>query len=125
MIAEGSAKLASVPSGGGGGGAAAPTASGGAAPAAAAVEEKEEEKEVRARDALIPITTFSRSRILTGLPNYRSPTRIWALVSSTKQMFITNEPENKKKWNLRRFRGMSCLRLEEMLRNLSLFLDWR
>lgn len=48
LIAEGSSKLASVPSGGGGGGgAAAPTASGGAAPAAAAVEEKEEEKEVR------------------------------------------------------------------------------
>ncbi|KAF5383733.1 hypothetical protein D9615_003525 [Tricholomella constricta] len=40
LIAEGSSKLASVPSGGGGGAAAAPT--GGAAPAAA--EEKKEEK---------------------------------------------------------------------------------
>lgn len=97
LITEGSSKLASVPSGGGGGGAAAPTASGGAAPAAAAVEEKEEEKEVRARDALIPITTFSRSRILTSLPNYRSPTRIWASVSSTKRMFFTNESKSKKK----------------------------
>ncbi|KAJ7077848.1 60s acidic ribosomal protein-domain-containing protein [Mycena belliarum] len=43
LIAEGSGKLASVPSGGGGGGSAA--AAGGAAPAAAAVEEKKEEKE--------------------------------------------------------------------------------
>ncbi|KAJ7126565.1 ribosomal protein 60S [Mycena crocata] len=43
LIAEGSGKLASVPSGGGGGGAAA--SSGGAAPAAAAAEEKKEEKE--------------------------------------------------------------------------------
>jgi len=43
LIAAGSSKLASVPSGGGGGGAAA--ASGGAAPAAAAEEKKEEKKE--------------------------------------------------------------------------------
>jgi len=43
LIAEGSSKLASVPSGGGGGGAVA--ASGGSAPAAAAAEEKKEEKE--------------------------------------------------------------------------------
>jgi len=42
LIAAGSSKLASVPSGGGGGGAA---ASGGAAPAAAAEEKKEEKKE--------------------------------------------------------------------------------
>ncbi|KAJ6621380.1 60s acidic ribosomal protein-domain-containing protein [Mycena sp. CBHHK59/15] len=42
LIAEGSSKLASVPSGGGGGGAA-PAAGG--APAAAAAEEKKEEKE--------------------------------------------------------------------------------
>ncbi|KAJ6581398.1 60s acidic ribosomal protein-domain-containing protein [Mycena capillaripes] len=44
LIAEGSSKLASVPSGGGGGGGAAASA-GGAAPAAAAAEEKKEEKE--------------------------------------------------------------------------------
>ncbi|KAJ7224360.1 ribosomal protein 60S [Mycena pura] len=43
LIAEGSNKLASVPSGGGGGGGAA--AAGGSAPAAAAAEEKKEEKE--------------------------------------------------------------------------------
>ncbi|KAJ7355369.1 ribosomal protein 60S [Mycena albidolilacea] len=43
LIAEGSSKLASVPSGGGGGGSA--PAAGGAAPAAAAAEEKKEEKE--------------------------------------------------------------------------------
>jgi len=41
LIAEGSSKLASVPSGGAG---AAPAAAGGAAPAAAAEEKKEEEK---------------------------------------------------------------------------------
>ncbi|KAF8217371.1 hypothetical protein K438DRAFT_1797140 [Mycena galopus ATCC 62051] len=43
LIAEGSSKLASVPSGGGGGGSA--PAAGGSAPAAAAAEEKKEEKE--------------------------------------------------------------------------------
>jgi large subunit ribosomal protein LP2 len=43
LIAEGSSKLASVPSGGGGGGAA--PAAGGAAPAAAAEEKKEEKVE--------------------------------------------------------------------------------
>ncbi|KAK0432870.1 ribosomal protein 60S [Armillaria solidipes] len=43
LIAEGSSKLASVPSGGAGGAAAPAAASGGAAPAAA--EEKKEEKE--------------------------------------------------------------------------------
>ncbi|TFK71645.1 ribosomal protein 60S [Pluteus cervinus] len=47
LIAEGSAKLASVPSGGGGGGGGAAAPAAGGAPAAAAVEEekKEEEKE--------------------------------------------------------------------------------
>ncbi|KAF2831169.1 ribosomal protein 60S [Ophiobolus disseminans] len=47
LISEGSAKLASVPSGGSGGGAAASggAAAGGAADAAPAEEEKEEEKE--------------------------------------------------------------------------------
>lgn len=53
LIAEGSAKLSSVPSGGGGGGGAAP--SGGAAPAAAAaevVEEKKEEAKVSSRKLL-------------------------------------------------------------------------
>ncbi|KAI4237187.1 MAG: hypothetical protein L6R40_005965 [Gallowayella cf. fulva] len=48
LIAEGSQKLASVPSGGGGGGAAAPAAGGAAGGEAAAEEkppEKEEEKE--------------------------------------------------------------------------------
>jgi hypothetical protein len=44
LIAEGSTKLASVPSGGAGGGGAAPAA-GGAAAGGAAAEEKEEEKE--------------------------------------------------------------------------------
>ncbi|KAK0751617.1 60s acidic ribosomal protein-domain-containing protein [Schizothecium vesticola] len=45
LIAEGSAKLASVPSGGGGGAAAPGAAAGGAAPEAAKEEAKEEEKE--------------------------------------------------------------------------------
>lgn len=100
LIAEGSSKLASVPSGGSGGAAAAPAASGGAAPVVAAVEEKEEEKEVRTHDIIIFITIFiSSSRILTGLPKYRSPTRIWASVSSNKP-FLTNEFESKKNRNL-------------------------
>eukprot|EP00976_Prorocentrum_cordatum_P106586 1194483-Prorocentrum_minimum.AAC.5 len=48
LIAEGTKKLASVPSGGGGGGGAAPAAGGGAAAAAKAPEpEPEEEEEVR------------------------------------------------------------------------------
>ena len=45
LIAAGSKKLASVPSGGGGGGGGAAAAGGAAAPAAAKVEEKEEEEE--------------------------------------------------------------------------------
>ncbi|KLU83471.1 hypothetical protein MAPG_02531 [Magnaporthiopsis poae ATCC 64411] len=45
LIAEGSSKLASVPSGGGGGGAAAGGGGGGAAAEAPKEEEKEEEKE--------------------------------------------------------------------------------
>lgn len=45
LISEGSAKLASVPSGGGGGAAAAGGAAAGGAAEAAPVEEKEEEKE--------------------------------------------------------------------------------
>ncbi|KAL8413850.1 hypothetical protein RB594_005186 [Gaeumannomyces avenae] len=45
LIAEGSSKLASVPSGGGGGGAAAAGGGGGAAAEAPKEEEKEEEKE--------------------------------------------------------------------------------
>ncbi|KII87439.1 hypothetical protein PLICRDRAFT_177187 [Plicaturopsis crispa FD-325 SS-3] len=45
LIAEGSSKLASVPSGGGGGGGGAAAASAGGAAAAPAAEEKKEEKE--------------------------------------------------------------------------------
>ena len=45
LIAEGSSKLASVPSGGGGGGAPAAAASGGGGGAAPAEEKKEEKKE--------------------------------------------------------------------------------
>jgi len=49
LIAEGSSKLASVPSGGGGGGGGG-AAAGGAAPAAAAAEEKKEEKKEEAKE---------------------------------------------------------------------------
>ncbi|KAG8726759.1 60S acidic ribosomal protein P2 [Ceratobasidium sp. 428] len=45
LIAEGSSKLASVPSGGGGGGAAAPAAAAGGGGGAPAEEKKEEKKE--------------------------------------------------------------------------------
>lgn len=113
LIAEGSSKLASVPSGGSGGAAAAPAASGGSAPVVAAAEEKEEEKEVRTHDAVISIITFTSSRILTGLPKFRSPTRTWASVSSTK-LFLTSEFESKKKVEIfKRFGETSYLCLEE------------
>ena len=80
MIAAGSAKLASVPSGGavsGGGGGGA--ASGGAAAAAeeAPVEEKKEEEKVCSYSLNCAFSTLTR--------NYRrSPTRIWVSVSSIR-----------------------------------------
>merc|ERR1712241_1504187 len=49
LIAAGSEKMASMPSGGGGGGAAAPAAAGGDAPAA--VEEKKEEKKAESEES--------------------------------------------------------------------------
>lgn len=81
MIAEGSKKLASVPSGGSGGGApSGGAATGGGAPAAEAkVEEKEEEKEVGAAHL-----STEQNRSLTRSLS-RSLTRIWVSVSSTKQ----------------------------------------
>jgi len=50
LISEGSAKLASVPSGGGGGSAPAAAAAGGAAPEAAKAEEKKEEAKEESDD---------------------------------------------------------------------------
>ncbi len=50
LIAEGSKKLATMPSGGGGGAAAPAAAAGGAAPAAAKKEEKKEEPEEESDD---------------------------------------------------------------------------
>ena len=83
LIAEGSAKLSSVPSGG------AVAASGGAAAggagAAAAAEEKEEEKKeeekVRVLHVVHDPVICSRSVFLRYR---RSPTTTWASVSSTK-----------------------------------------
>jgi hypothetical protein len=81
LIAEGSAKLASVPSGGAGGAAPAAGASaGGAATEDAPVEEKEE-------------GTFERSFInfgpeLTPLQRRRSPMRIWVSVFLIKRPIL-------------------------------------
>lgn len=83
LIAAGSSKLASVPSGGGGGGAApaAAAASGGGGAPAAKEEEKKEEPKVRLR-------VFNGSRRIgaDGVCDYRkSPTTIWASGCSTKR----------------------------------------
>lgn len=86
LIAAGSSKLASVPSGGGGGGggaapAAAAAAGGGGAAAAAPVEKKEEPK-VRPR-----VFNGSRRTGANGVCDYRrSPTTIWASGCSTKRL---------------------------------------
>jgi hypothetical protein len=79
LITEGSGKLASVPSGGSGGGGAA--ASGGAAAGgAAAAEEKAEEKE----EGISCLTILVIRLKLTILQKRKSPTRIWASVSSIR-----------------------------------------
>jgi hypothetical protein len=79
LIAEGSTKLASVPSGGGGGGGAA--AGGAAAGGAAAEESKEEAKEEGKNTQLVVLES---RLVLTPLQRRRSPMRTWASVSSTK-----------------------------------------
>ena len=81
LIAEGSSKLSSVPSGGAAvsaGGASAGAAAGGAAAAEAAEEKKEEEK--------VCVGFLTPQRILTMLFCRRSPTTTWASVSSTKSL---------------------------------------
>lgn len=85
LIAEGSSKLASVPSGGGGGGA---VSSGGAAAGGggAAVEEKVEEKK---EEEKVSRAVTCRARVVLisrVLRNRRSPTRTWASVSSIKSL---------------------------------------
>ena len=84
LIAAGSSKLASVPSGGGGGGGAPAAASGGGGGAAAAPpkeEEKKQEPKVR------PCVLYgSRRKGVNEVCDYRkSPTMIWALGCSTKR----------------------------------------
>lgn len=79
LIAEGSSKLASVPSGGGGGGAAAAgAAAGGAAEEAPKEEAKEEGTYHYRRHDLKAVLTFPQRR--------RSPMTTWASASSTKQL---------------------------------------
>jgi 60s Acidic ribosomal protein len=83
LIAEGSTKLASVPSGGSGassGGA--PAATGGAPAAEEKPEEKEEEKEVRVHALL---GSGLRQKIVgtNTLCYRRNPTKIWVSVFST------------------------------------------
>lgn len=88
LIAEGSSKLASVPSGGGG---AAVAAGGAAAGGAAAEAPKEEEKKEEGKhpcleyDAVLAGLTFAQRR--------RSPTRTWASVSSTKRRLVPKSPK--------------------------------
>lgn len=87
MIAAGSSKLASVPSGGSGGGGGGAPAAGGAAGGDAAeekAEEKEEEKEVGLR---MPICW---TQVTDGL--FRNRMRIWALVFSTNCRRIPPSP---------------------------------
>jgi Ribosomal protein L12E/L44/L45/RPP1/RPP2 len=80
LIAEGSSKLASVPSGG----AAVAAAAGGAAAGGAAAEapKEEEKKEEGMLHAFINAVIIDK---LTNVQRRRSRTRIWASVSSTKQ----------------------------------------
>ena len=92
LIAEGSSKLASVPSGGGGGAAAAgggAAAAGGAAPEAAKEEAKEEGK-----DSFLPTPSLQTDTALTVRQKRRSPTRTWALVSSTKNLELETKKQN-------------------------------
>jgi hypothetical protein len=91
LIAEGSQKLASVPSGGaaaGGAAAAAGAAAGGAA--APAEEEKPAEKEEEVR---VPYAYNAVNVSLT--PSCRSPTRTWASVFSTKRLVYRNKTTQK------------------------------
>lgn len=80
MIAEGSTKLASVPTGGsgGGGGSGGAAASGGAAPEAKE-EEKEEEKEVHNPPSQAVLERKFANEF------HRSPRRTWVSVSLTKR----------------------------------------
>ena len=82
MIAEGTTKLASVPSGGSGG-----AAAGGAAPAAggaAAAEEKPAEKEEE-KEVCQSLMKLSSKVIEPLLTTYRSLTRTWASVSLIRE----------------------------------------
>ena len=78
LIAEGSSKLASVPSGGGGGAAAAGGAAAGGAAEEAPKEEAKEEGTYLSKhlDLFKAVLTFPQRR--------RSPMTTWASVSSTK-----------------------------------------
>ena len=85
LIAAGSSKLASVPSGGGGGGAgggaAAAASGGGVAAAAPKEEEKKEEPKVCSRTS----SGFIRMRANEICDCRTSPTKIWVSGCSTKQ----------------------------------------
>lgn len=79
MIAEGSSKLASVPSGGSGGGGGAAAAGGAASGGDAAVETKEEEKE----EGIYPKMRDLWQK-LTCVQRRKSQTRTWASDSSIR-----------------------------------------
>lgn len=91
LIAEGSAKLASVPSGGAGGAAPAAGAAAGGAAAEAPKEEAKEEGTHFCRSFHMP------AMLLTSLQRRRSPTTTWDSVSSTKHpISYPNQPESTK-----------------------------
>jgi large subunit ribosomal protein LP2 len=84
LIAEGSSKLSSVPSGGGGGGVAAASGGGGGGGGGAAAAEAEPEKKEEAKVS----TLISVLILITNYFYRKSPTTIWALVCSTKGGFL-------------------------------------
>ncbi|PWW79230.1 hypothetical protein C7212DRAFT_340139 [Tuber magnatum] len=79
LIAEGTTKLASVPTGGSGGGGG---ASGGTAPGGPAIEAKEEEKEEEKEVHNLPPQAVPREKFANEF--HRSPRRTWVSASSTK-----------------------------------------
>lgn len=108
LIAEGSSKLASVPSGGSGGaasGGAAAATSGGAA-AEAPAEEKEEEKEV-STNLLSSSTTYLK--VSNAIIGVRRGYGFRSLRLSGSPLRAPIERNQKKSWNLAGRRGKLCL----------------
>lgn len=86
MIAEGSSKLSSVPSGGGAVASSGGAAAGGGAPAAAAEkeEEKKEEEKVRGLPPTVDLASIGNTYLVLFVHYRRNPTTTWVSVSSIK-----------------------------------------